>query len=273
MVSQAFRGIADYLGSVWQYRYFWMTLVKAELQRRYRRSVLGMGWSLLQPVLMTLVLTVVYGKIFHQPALTFGPVILTGLAFWNFFSGSVLQGCQSLLSAEAYIRQQAVPTAIFPLRTALTVGFHGLISLGVSLAFALVSRMLLRHGVGNPLVLLSVAPTVALLFVLGWSLATLAGFAHAYFPDTAHLAEVALQVLMFLTPIVYTPQILADAGLGFLLRVNPLAVFLQLIRDPILDNVVPPLQLYGLAAGFVALFAGCAVWVLARLEHRLVFAL
>jgi ABC-type polysaccharide/polyol phosphate export permease len=121
--------------------------------------------------------------------------------------------------------------------------------------------------------LLSLPFSMVLLFLLGWSLAVLAGYAHVYFPDTAHLAEVALQVLMFLTPIMYLPDLLVKRGLGFLLHINPLASLLQLVRDPILYGVVPPLSVYALAVSFVALSVCCASGVLARLEHRLIFAL
>jgi lipopolysaccharide transport system permease protein len=264
----AWRGIANYLVAIWEYRYFWMSLVKAELQRRYRRSMLGLGWSLLQPVAMMIVLAVVYRKLFNMSFWDFAPLLLTGLAFWNFISNTTLLGCASLLTAEPYIRQQYVPMAIFPLRTVLTVGFHCLVSLAMALVFNWCV-----HGANNLTALLALVPTLFLMFLFGWSLALLAGFAHIYFPDTQHLAEVALQVLMFLTPIMYPEQLLERNGLGFMLRYSPLAVFLKLIREPILYGVVPSLALYGEAVGFVALFAMLAALVVARLEHRLIFAM
>ena len=274
MPIRGYRAVVAYLAAVWSYRYFWMSLVKAELQRRYRRSVLGLGWSLLQPISMTVVLSGVYSHVFGLNPLEFAPFVLIGLAFWNYISGNVLQGCQSLLTGEAYIRQQYIPTAIFPLRTVLTVGFHGVVSLVVSLLFALVARSFTSAPAsGSLLALLTLPFTLVLLFLLGWSLAVLASYAHVYFPDTMHLAEVGLQVLMFLTPIIYPASVLQSKGLGFLLHVNPLAVLLQLIRDPILYGVVPPLGVYILAVSFVALSVGCATLVLARLEHRLIFAL
>jgi lipopolysaccharide transport system permease protein len=268
MQTTSLRGGLDYLGAIWEYRYFWMSLVKAELQRRYRRSALGLGWSLLQPISMTVVLAIVYRHLFGMNFWEFAPILLTGLAFWNFISGVTLLGCSSLLSAESYIRQQYVPLAIFPLRTVLTVGFHFLISLALALVFVWALK-----GPSNLPALVALIPTLALLFLFGWSVAVILSFAHVYFPDTQHLAEVGLQVLLYLTPILYPPSLLEKNGLGFLLHCSPLALFLRLVREPILHGTMPPLGLYGEAVACVALFVGVASWILARLEHRLVFAL
>jgi ABC-type polysaccharide/polyol phosphate export permease len=268
MLSTALRGIAAYLGAVWEFRYFWMNLVKAELQRRYRRSVLGLGWSLLQPISMTFVLGLVYRRAFHISFWDFAPLLLTGLAFWNFFSSIILTGCQSVVLAEPYIRQQPVPLAIFPLRTVLTVGFHFLISLLLAVSFVRIV-----HGPQPVLPLLSLLPTLALLFFFGWAVALMVGFAHVYFPDTQHLCEVGLPVLMVLTPIMYPPSLLESNHLGFTLHYNPLAVLLQMIRDPVLNGRTPSLLTFSVALACICVLAGLAVWVVARFERRLIFAM
>jgi lipopolysaccharide transport system permease protein len=268
MLTALCRGAARYLTEVWEYRYFWASLVKAELQRRYRRSLLGEGWSLVQPVAMTLVLSLVYSQLFGMDLATFAPLLLTGLAFWNFVSQSALQGCGSLVNAEPYIRQQAMPLAVFPLRTVLTVGIHFLISLSLALAFSWAV-----NGAGQPLALLSLVPTLALLFLFGWSVGLLMGFSHVYFPDTQHLAEVGLQALMFLTPIMYPPVLLRDNGLGFILDYSPLAAFLALVREPLLYGTFPTPDAYVNPLLTVLALVGLAVYAVSRLERRVIFAL
>jgi lipopolysaccharide transport system permease protein len=268
MLTTVWRGIAAYLIAVWEFRYFWMSLVKSELQRRYRRSFLGLGWSLLQPMSMTFVLGLVYRKAFNISFWDFAPLLLTGLAFWNFFSSIVLVGCQSILNAESYIRQQPVPLAIFPLRTVLTVGFHFLISLGLAVTFIWVVR-----GPQPLLPLLALLPTLVLLFFFGWAVALLASFAHVYFPDTQHLCEVGLPVLMVLTPIMYPPSLLEANHLGFALHYNPLALMLQMIRDPILNGQAPSLMTFSVALACISLMVAAAGWVVARFERGLIFAM
>jgi ABC-type polysaccharide/polyol phosphate export permease len=148
------------------------------------------------------------------------------------------------------------------------VGFHFLISLLLALVF-----VWMVAGFSNLPALVSLVPTLLLLFVFGWSLSILMAYSHVYFPDTQHLAEVGLQVLFFLTPIMYPPRLLEENGLAQVVRYNPLARLLALVRDPLLEGHIPSWPTYAVAAAGVALLASCAVWVLARLERHLVFAL
>ena len=88
----------NYLLSVWKLRHFWLALVRIDLRNRYRRSMIGMGWSLLQPIAMTVVICTVFSKIYNMDAATlktFGPSLLAGLTMWNFIAASVNGGCQS----------------------------------------------------------------------------------------------------------------------------------------------------------------------------------
>src|SRR5829696_2511260 len=83
---------ADYLREIWEYRHFWICLVKADLQRRYRRSVLGVGWSLAQPIAMTVILSLVYSKLLKMDFAEFGPMLLTGFAVWHYVHGAAHGG-------------------------------------------------------------------------------------------------------------------------------------------------------------------------------------
>src|SRR5215207_9536845 len=113
--------MVNYLASVWDCRYFWLNLVKMDLRTRYRRSVLGLGWSLLNPIAMTIILCVVFSKVLmpNGGARDYAPYLLAGLATWNYILTATIQGCQCLYQGEPYIRQHPAPMAIYPLRTAL----------------------------------------------------------------------------------------------------------------------------------------------------------
>jgi ABC-type polysaccharide/polyol phosphate export permease len=149
----------------------------------------------------------------------------------------------------------------------LTVGFHFLISLLLAVVFASMVS-------GPPgLALLTVLPGLVVLLLFGWSAAVLSALAHVYFPDTQHLAELGLQALFFLTPVMYPATLLQQHGLGRLTQLNPLAHLLELIRQPVLAGQAAPWSCYAVSAGF-ALFLACAAgWALSRLERRLIFAL
>jgi lipopolysaccharide transport system permease protein len=280
MLVQGIRNTGNYLLEVWSYRHFWLSLVKADLQRRYRRSALGLGWSLLQPLTMTVVLALVYSQLLRMSWQTYGPLILTGFAFWAYIQGCVVQGCNSLTGAEAYLRQQPLPAAVFPLRTVLTIGFHFLISLLLAVIFAWTSSKWPAPndphalvGPNNPLALLSLVPSLGIFLLYGWAAAILVALSHVYFPDSQHLAELVLQALFFLTPIMYPAKMLQARGVGWLVDFNPLAHLLDLIRQPLLDGQMPSLHCYAVSIGFVLVLSCCAIWALSRLERRLIFSL
>src|SRR5580693_6031661 len=118
------RGMGNYVQAVWRCRYFWLSLVKMDLRTRYRGSVLGLGWSLLHPIAMTIILCTVFGQLFGAEVRTFAPFLMAGLTFWAYISAVTGQGCHCFFAGEAYIRQYPAPMAIYPLRTALASSFH-----------------------------------------------------------------------------------------------------------------------------------------------------
>jgi ABC-type polysaccharide/polyol phosphate export permease len=269
-----------YLRSIWQCRFFWLSLVKMDLRTRYRRSVLGLGWSLLHPIAMTTVLCVVFQTVLMPGAniYTYAPFLMAGIAMWSYIVTSAVQGCYCLFHGESYIRQFPAPMAIYPLRTALGSTIHFLIALTVVIGMAFLFRLFdpkYPHSelVQHPAALLSLLPTLVVLFVFSWSVAVLTGFANVYFQDTQHLCEVGFQILFYMTPVCYEASLLRDKGLGFLVDFNPLAAFLELIRQPILTGQVPSLGTFLTAAVTASVLAGCAAWTLARKQQTLIFHL
>jgi len=263
--------------SVWRCRYFWMSLVRMDLRTRYRRSILGLGWSLLNPIAMTITLCVVFHTILGMPVRTYAPYLITGLVAWNFILTATLQGCQCFFQAESYMRQHPAPLAIYPLRTALGGSIHLLFALvvvlGLTFAMSRWGGEPVLTGFSNPVALLSLIPALLLLFLFAWSLAVLAGCANVHFQDTQHLAEVGFQMLFYATPIMYRLEDLHSEKLVRLLGLNPLWYVLSLFRDPILHGQIPSLNTYAIATALTGVTLLAAIVTLARLQRRLIFHL
>jgi ABC-type polysaccharide/polyol phosphate export permease len=260
--------MSRYLSAIWKCRYFWLSLVQMDLRNRYRRSVLGMGWSLLNPLAMTAVMCIVFPRFMPIASVSqYAPMVLVGLCFWNFISVTVKQGTKCLILGERYIRQYPAPTAIYPLRLALGSAFHFLIALTV----VVVMRFALIGFSGLPS-FVSLVPTMLMIFILGWSLAVLAGFATAYFPDIEHLSDVGLQILFYGTPIIY-PLDAILGKLGWVIQCNPLTTFVELLRAPLLRGEFPSVSLFGAGMIFTAAFAGMAMLTIARFEKKIIFQL
>jgi ABC-type polysaccharide/polyol phosphate export permease len=260
----------SYLGRVWSCRYFWLSLVRNDLRSRYRRSIIGLGWSLFRPILQTIILCVVFCRLFHRPDLwTYAPYLLSGICCFDYIVSATKQGCHCFFQGESYIRQHPTPIAIFPLRVALAETFHFVVALLV-----LVGTVWYVQGFRNLPTLVSLVPTLVLLFGLAWSLALLAGGINVYFQDTQHLCDVGFQILFYATPIVYYPQDLGTGRLHWLVtHCNPVVPFLELFREPILNARMPQLESYGTAALIVLMLGSCAALVCSRWQRRLIFHL
>jgi lipopolysaccharide transport system permease protein len=262
--------VVKYFADIWSCRYFWMSLVKIDLRARYRRSWLGMGWSLVRPILLTVVLCFFFVRLFRRGDWwTYAPYLLSGLTCWDYFVIATKQGCQCFFAGEAYIRQHPTPLAIFPLRVALAETFQFSMSLAV-----LLGLVWYVNGFANLPALISLVPTFVLLFALVWSLGLLAGFINVYFQDTQHLLDVVFQVIFYMTPIVYRVEDLGTGRLAWLVvNCNPVVPLLRLFREPILEGRVPSLESYALGAAVVAVTAGFATLVCCRAQQRLIFHL
>ena len=260
--------LAAYFRDIWKLRHFWLSLVRVDLRSRYRRSALGMGWSLLHPIAMTAVLCTVFHQLFKMDVREYGPFLMVGLAFWGHITYVTLTGCQCFYQGEAYIRQFPAPMAIYPLRVAMSAGFHFLLALGIAIVLSWCCK-----GFGNLSALIALVPALLLVFVLSWSMAIVAGVANVHFPDSQHLSEVGLQILFYMTPILYPPEMLKSRGFGWLVDLNPAAVFLDLLRQPILTGQFPTVGMFGTALALTSLSALCAGWLLVRRQTSLIFYL
>ena len=256
--------------ATWRYRHFWLSLVHLDLRNRYRRSVLGIGWSLLHPLAMTVVFCIAFGGILgSQNWRSFAPKLLVGLAIWDFMKSSIILGCDSFIRGEAYIRQCPLPMSIYSLRIVLGTFIHFLIAL----ALVVVSLVVLTGTPNAFYALPTILPTIAMLSVFCWSIATLGAFAHAYFHDTKHLIEVVSQLLFFLTPIMYDANLLQAKGLGWVVEINPVAHFLVLIGQPLLNGKNLEPEQYFFAGGLTVALFGLACGAMAWLQKRLIFQL
>jgi ABC-type polysaccharide/polyol phosphate export permease len=250
--------VTGYLSEIWRLRYFWTALVRNDLRSRYRRSIIGIGWSLLHPIAMTVVLCVVLCPLFHQPVREYAPFLLSGLTLWGFVMAVVTQGCHCFFQGESYIRQHPAPLAIYPLRTTLGAGFHFLLGLAIAIVFVWIV-----NGMGNVPALLSLIPTLLLLFLVGWSLAVCMG-----------VADVVMQILFYVTPILYKTDRLADRPrLAWFVNLNPFAVLLELVRQPLLYGELPSLRAASLGALTGVLAVTAAALALKHFEKRMIFYL
>lgn len=259
--------LPSYLQELWRLRHFWSSLVVNDIRSRYRRSILGVGWSLLRPLGMTVVFCVVFGTLFQQDIRTYAPYVLLGITAWQFIQESMLHGCLSFQIGAAYIRQQRVPLAIFPLRSVLGSAFHFFVAMLLGVVMTAVLQ-----GIPSWPHLLFLPISFAIMFFLCWSLAIVTGVMQTHFPDTSHLLEIGMQILFYLTPIMYRPTSFPDRHrLTWILSWNPVHAVIELVRQPLLEGALPTVANVTTSLAFLAATAALAWLLLRKLERTLVF--
>jgi ABC-2 type transport system permease protein len=208
-------------------------LVQRELRVRYRRSVIGFTWTMLQPLLMMGVMHIAFSTIFRFNVDNYPVYVLAGLLFWNFFSQSIVTSMNSLRANGGLIQKLPVPKSVFP----LSVVISGVINLCTALLPLLGLLIATGHPLRPAMLFLPVSIAIAALFTLGAGLllAPLAVFFH----DVVELIGVILQIVLFLTPIMY-PMAIVPERWHWIIRFNPVRSILEVFRDPIYYGKIPP---------------------------------
>jgi ABC-type polysaccharide/polyol phosphate export permease len=250
-----------------------VNLTLRELRGKYKRTVLGQAWSLLNPIAQMVTYSVVFSLLLRAKPPAGSPSgidvfalwLSCGLLPWLFFSNVLLTGMTSLISNANLIQKVYFPR--------LTLVVSGMLALLVTFCIeigVLVVALLLFGG--SPLTFLPVtlvAMVVLGLFALGFAL--LLSVTNVYFRDTQHFVPIALQVWFYATPIIYPIQILAQQHPGVIryYRLNPMERFTEIFRNTLYDARWPSLAnvLYVLAWTVASLAAG--LWVFGRYEGRL----
>ena len=238
------------------YRDLLTTLVSRELTVRYKRSTIGLVWTMLQPLLTMLVLHLVFSSIFRFQLYNYPVYVLAGLLFWNFFSQSIVSSMNSLRANAALLKKLPVPHAVFPVATIAA----GVINLLLALLPLLGLLVVTGHPLTPALLFLPVAIAIATLFTLGAGL--LLSPLAVFFYDVVEVVGVLMTLALYLTPVIYPMSILPDR-FRWLVRYNPLRSILEIFRDPIYYGKIPPLSHLS-----VALAVALAVLVVGYLGFR-----
>ena len=221
-----------------KYRALIDQLVKRDIKTKYRRSVLGLVWTVLNPLLMMTVLSIVFSYFFSRygDVENFPVYLLCGQVIFNFFNESTSIAMGSIVHSGELIKKVYVPKYLFPITKVMSSGVNLLSSM-----IALVIVMVVTRSRVTPTVLLAVFPLLyVLLFSTGVSLFLSA--AAVSFRDLMHLYSVVTTAWMYLTPVIYPMSILdgAPRWAVFIINANPLTAFIKIFRAVVLDGVTAP---------------------------------
>ena len=247
-----------------RYRELIWALALRELKVRYKRSVLGFLWSLLNPALLMLVLTVVFATLMPVSKPHYAIFMLCTLLPYTFFSQALSYAVESMVGNGELIKKVAVPKLVFPVAAVVSNIVNLLLSLVPLALFVLV----LRHPFHWTWVLLPIPLVSLCILTLGatFFFAT----ANVYYRDVAHIIQILLQALFYLTPILYGVDMFPQKY-RWLFWLNPLTFSLSDIRMFVYYGMLPSLE--SVMLSFVCAFLALAIgWGIFRShQHEFVF--
>lgn len=214
-----------------KYRYLLGELVKKDIKLKYRNSVLGFVWTLLEPLLTMIVLTVVFQKMLGRTVQYFPVFVLCGRLLYSYFSNGTKLALKSIRRNSSMIRKVYVPKYIYPLASALSGFITFLLSLIVLIGVAAWQDLKPTwHLVEAFVPLLTI---LVMTIGVGFILATL----DVFFRDAEYLWGVILMLIMYASAIFYDPQnLLSDPSLAWILKFNPLFCIVQNFRNAIFGD-------------------------------------
>lgn len=263
-MKQSSHKLTRYVKELWQYKDLLKLLVSKNLKLKYRRSVLGYVWSVLNPLLIMVVMSVVFSTMFKRNIENYPVYLFCGQLLFNFMNNSTHQAISSITGSSALLKKTYVPKYIFTVAKITS----GLVDFVLSLG-ALVIVMIVTGAKFSWYVLL--LPFVILqLYIFCIGLGLFLAQANVFFRDIQYIYNAVTTAWMYLTPIFYPMDALPDAVAWLIKHCNPMYFYVGQFRDLVYSGTMP---------GHLIITAGCVtaiamlilgVWSFSRSEDRFI---
>ncbi|MFA5144814.1 MAG: ABC transporter permease [Candidatus Omnitrophota bacterium] len=256
-------GIPRYLKNIFSYRELIFNLAAKDFKVRYKTAVLGFLWTLLNPLLMMLILSLVFSWIIKIDIEKYPVFLLAGLLPWYFFSFSLSSGTLSVVDNANLIKKIYFPREII----LFSVVIANLINFLISLAILFIFMQAFKIHVTFLVLFLPGLIILECLFVLGISF--IAATLHTFFRDTKYIIELMLLVGFYITPVFY-PLSMVPEGVRSVYLANPMTCFIILYRDLLLYGKISSaaMIMYTIASSVIIFVFGLALFK----KHQKIFA-
>ena len=258
------------LTALWEYRQFILSSVAREFQGRYRASVLGAFWAVAQPLTLMIIYTVIFGQLMQaglpgheQTHFAFSIYLCAGVVFWGFHAEILTRMASVFVDQANLMKKTAFPRVCLP---AIVVG-SALVNLAIIFVLYALFLALIGHWPGIAIVF--VVPLLLLQALLSMGIGLLLGTLNVFFRDVSQFAGVLLQFWFWLTPIVYTSQIVPERFLSWLLM-NPMQPIIAAYQTIFLDQAIPQFSTLAAPALVALVFISAGTWVFWRHANELV---
>jgi ABC-type polysaccharide/polyol phosphate export permease len=262
MLELARRGLAD-LGDALELRGVWWALASEDVADSHRRTMLGPVWPLLNYLLFVGTLIMVLGG--SAGPVNFTAYVASGMLVWLFINDTLSMSATLFTREKGFIQGTVLPISIYVLRQTLVIAIRSFYALIGATAVVLYSGIELTPA------LLSVVPAILLLLLTAPAVAILFGLAGTFFRDFQFIVLNVTRLLFFITPVFWTHHGMGGL-LGFLYQWNPLTHYIDIVRRPVVDGMVP-VNSWTVALLLSALLCVAALLLLGKFNRQIVFHL
>lgn len=241
-----------------------LMLASQDLKQRYRRSFIGPFWLTINMAVMIGSIGLIFGQIFHAPMKEFLPFLSVGLILWGMITTVLTEGCQGFIAAESMIKQLSLPLFVHILRLICRNIFI--------IAHHLCLFPIVCWAVGAPITLMSLLTLpgfVILIANLSWMVLFLAVVC-TRFRDFPQIVTNILQVLFYVTPIIWLPSILPERMATLCLNPNPFYHLIEIVRAPLL-GAMPSVLNYTVAMGMAVVGWMITLLIYGRCKRMIVY--
>jgi ABC-2 type transport system permease protein len=260
--SQIKAAFEDVLSGLKQWR-LWISLASLDVKQRYRRAVLGPFWITISMAILVVTLGIVYSGLFKQDVHSFLPYLATGFIVWNFCTGTINDSMTVFVQAEGLIKQGGLPLSLYVFRTI----FRNFIINAHNLA-VMVLLYIWQPALLNWHLLLLVPGLLLMLMNFAWG-SIIIGVFCTRFRDLPQIVANILQILFFVTPVMYRPETL-PARLSLLVQLNPFYYLIEAVRAPLLGSSPPHNTYIALTLFFIA-GSSLTFWFFGRTRVRIAY--
>lgn len=267
MKPETERTIRDVVRSVGLW-HIWIRLGMQDVRLKFRRSAVGVGWIFVNLAVLVSSIGFIYANLLGQDTREFIPYLTIGMILWGYLTSSIVDGGQAFVNSEGYIKQISLPIYVYIFRFFVSISVTTLIAMLAYVAVAVIYSVPLHAG--------TLFALPGLLMVMTASLLLVTIFAHlnARFRDIAHMASVGMQVLFYVTPVIFPAELLRRrADLSFVVNLNPMFHLLEVVRRPLLGGVAADGASYAAAAIVLVVLTAVAAIVIATNQRRIVYSL
>ena len=258
----------DYFVGLWRDRFILSSLVKTDLNLKYKKSILGVAWSILTPLGLVIIIGVVYSIVFNVKMEDFIPGLFAGLNPWIFLSTSADGGTMAFIGAEGYLKQTNTNAQIFPLRNVLVNFINLLYSV---LAFFIIYIFLKPDMFNFGMLMAIVGLIINLIFAIASS--NVSAVINLKIRDFQPFQSLIYQGLFYATPIIFPAKILKEKGFEYLYRINPFYYMIEVIKTPLLGEKLPSIDIYLTAIVISVVWFFFSVFLVMKEKKNIAFRL